>query len=183
MIVRRHILFNLIGSAALAFSLASCNKQTTEGKGDMEIVNGELKSFSGMIDDEFTKAYANASTGVVSWENGDRIVVSAGGPNTQEFVYNSSTQKFVHTGANGVKDNGIGFVMIYPADIFTDADIAGNTFTVHVNLPATQTLKDRNSCNKPPMMANCAPPCLGQQGYRQVQEYLRNTWFFGHGRC
>ncbi|MBQ9475721.1 MAG: hypothetical protein IJU69_05660 [Bacteroidales bacterium] len=54
--------------------------------------------------------------------------------------------------------------MIYPASIYTSASFAGSTFTVNVDLPATQTLKGRSSCNKPPMMANCAS--LSDDGHK-----------------
>ena len=130
-------------------ALSSCSKESSRRQGEMDITNGSLMGFSAVPDEEFTKAYANASTGVVSWEDGDRIMVSNGGSESQEFVYNSSTQLFENTSGVGVRDDGKGFVMIYPASIYTGSSLAGNTFTVNVNLPATQTLRDRSTCNKP----------------------------------
>ncbi|MBQ9475720.1 MAG: hypothetical protein IJU69_05655 [Bacteroidales bacterium] len=79
-----------ISAVLFTLALASCNKENSRSQGDMEIIDGALMSFSAEVDESLTKAYANASTGAVSWENGDRIMVSNGATDAQEFEYNST---------------------------------------------------------------------------------------------
>ena len=59
-------IFGIVCSALFLFSLASCDKETPEQEGALEIVDGTLMSFSAGIDAAFTKAYADGTTGVVS---------------------------------------------------------------------------------------------------------------------
>lgn len=118
---------------ALSVALFSCTKEN-DSPGSASVPTSCLREFSATIETDYaTKARAVVSTGKVSFENSDEVVVSNGSI-TAIYVYDSSTDKFF--AKSDPLPAADSYRAYYPASGYAGMGEGG---AMSVVLPSTQT--------------------------------------------